>query len=220
MKLIFIAIFIFLLFGCYENQHKQSRNEFTITHCFPSESEWGKFKANIPKDILDTLIRNVNDTSYWHVVQLYESTGNMNPEIHNLIAFKFNRDDSTVVYQYQTSRINLNGKSILPNRQERIFWSNIFFNLIDTIKARIEESGFWNQPSEIPVRGTDGKYYCILIKEGTRFHYVLRWSPYGVSDSIYPKRKEFMKLCDLFKNSGKFGLYSNYWNWYGQKDPL
>lgn len=221
MKVSNFFLLIFLMTSCNQNKVNETTNsriDNTIT--FAEDTEWGKSQKYITSDIRAKIISNLIDTSSEFIAEFFTSGSGSFPHIDELITIKFNQFDSVMFYDYQTSTIEIKGKVNSPIRLQRTFWLDNHWNPIDTLFNRLNAFNFWEQPSEIKLDGqTDGRNFCILVKFKEKVHYVLRWSPDAVADSLYPKKIEFMKLCDLFTNFGKLG-FVNEWNWYGQKEEL
>lgn len=220
-----MILFVYGVFvlSCVDQENSQNKvNTKSVNQqYFLLNSEWGNFQKNISDDIKSKISKNINDTSNEFVAQYYESGGSYVNSFDKLISISFDSKDSLMYYSYESSAVKINGEMTVPQKQERVLWSNKYFHPLDTLMSRLNEVDFWNQNKEITVDANDGVYYCIIIRENRKIHYVLRWSPKSLSDSVFPKRKEFMQLCDLFKNLGKIGLYKNNWDWTpGQQEGL
>jgi len=215
MKNSLFIFFLYILSSCSQGKVDQITNDRKdSTFIFTKSTEWSRLQKSITPDIRAKIVSNLSDTSKEFIAEFFKSGNLFFPQIDELITISFNKNDSFMLYEFETSSITFKKKTIIPHKQQRTFWIDKNFNLIDTLFNRINSCDFWEQPSEIKLfERSDGRDYCILIKDKSKFHYVLRCCPDydGYNDSVFQHRKEFMKLCDYFVNIGKIGYINN---WY------
>lgn len=209
-----LIVIIFIIITACKHQTKNvilKKSNSDTAFYYADTSKWASILRYTPTEVKEKILENLRDTTYEFVAQMFLSITNTFPKANNITTIKFNVKEEFLIYNFRTSTFQLNNKNIRLLKFERTFLIDPKdFNPKDTVIKKVKQCDFWNLQPEIKCEGDDGEYYCIIIKNKDKIHYVLRWSPeHNNNYKVFPNQKEFVSLIHLFDRLGFYGYYHN-----------